>query len=118
MMSLLRSRLVHALAALAVSTAFVPHSSIVRADYEAMLLTCVTDSFRCGDVANSETVFGHYVGHDEPAMAFYSNQPGSGNHMTYHLTLPADPPSTSPQTRSYNFQLHPTFWFAMAMCDS
>jgi len=32
--------------------------------------------------------FNAYIGHDEPAALFYSNQPGSGNNVTYQLTLP------------------------------
>jgi hypothetical protein len=34
---------------------------------------------------------GHYIGHDEPDMTFYSNQPGSGNDVTWTETLPQDP---------------------------
>jgi hypothetical protein len=67
-------------------------------------------------------VFGSnaYVGHDEPSLLFYSNTAGSGNTMSYKLTLPKDPSVTGdPRAngKSYNFQLHPTFWFGMAMCD-
>ena len=49
----------------------------------------------CTEVAsNSEYGFidnGHYVGHDEPDLGFYSNTPGSGNSMSYQMVLPADP---------------------------
>jgi hypothetical protein len=74
----------------------------------------------CTEVADSESTFGegHYVGHDEPSLLFYSNQHGSGNQMQYSMTLPTDPPPTNPRTNSYNFQLHPAFWFGMAMCDT
>src|SRR5260370_19402911 len=74
----------------------------------------------CTEVYDSESVFGQdkYVGHDEPSTLFYSNVPGSGNHMQYELTLPKDPPPTPIPGRTYNFQLHPAFWFAMAMCDT
>jgi len=40
--------------------------------------------------------------------------------MTYQLTLPKDPPTLPTQTgpaETFNFQLHPAFWFGMAMCD-
>jgi len=37
--------------------------------------------------------------------------------MTYHLTLPSDPSPTQAGA-TYNFQLHPAFWFGMAMCDT
>jgi hypothetical protein len=61
-----------------------------------------------------------YIGHDEPATLFYSNRPGSGNDVTYQLRLPTDPPTTPQQNGSGgtdNFQLRPTFWFGMVMCD-
>ena len=41
---------------------------------------------------------GSYVGHDEPSVKFISNQPGSGNNMTYITQLsndPSKPPTTS-----------------------
>jgi hypothetical protein len=34
---------------------------------------------------------GHYIGHDEPSIRFLSNQPGSGNNVTFTETLPRDP---------------------------
>ncbi len=73
----------------------------------------------CAEVANSREAFGssYYTGHDEPSVLFYSDQPGSGNSMRYQLTLPTDPPH-SDTTGSFNFQLHPAFWFGMAMCDT
>jgi hypothetical protein len=62
-----------------------------------------------------------YVGHDEPSMLFYSATPGAGNSATYTLKLPTDPPTRPNQSGTagtYNFQLHPAFWFGMAMCDT
>src|ERR1051326_5599700 len=81
-------------------------------------LRCGTSSLRCPELKDSETAFGHYVGHDEPGTLFYSNVPGSGNHMRYQLTLPSDPSAANPQTpgKSYNFQIDSTFWFGMALC--
>jgi hypothetical protein len=79
-------------------------------------------STACTEVQDSEEVFGEgkYVGHDEPSTLFYSNQPGSGNQMAYTLKLPTDPtpgPGNVPGAgQSFNFQLHPAFWFGMAMC--
>ena len=61
-----------------------------------------------------------YTGHDEPSVLFYSSKPGSGNNDTYAMTLPTDPPKLPRQDGSggtFNFQLHPAFWFGMAMCD-
>jgi hypothetical protein len=73
----------------------------------------------CADVADSDRIFGYYVGHDEPSNLFYSNVPGSGNRMEYALTLPKDPAGDVPvRGQSYTFQLRATFWFGMAMCDT
>jgi hypothetical protein len=61
-----------------------------------------------------------YVGHDEPALLFYSNEPGSGYNQVYRLRLPKDPPLQPKQDGTggtWNFQLHPAFWFGMAVCD-
>ena len=63
----------------------------------------------------------NYTGHDEPSLLFYSNVPGSGNSNVYVLTLPKDPPNLPKQDgtgATFNFQLHPAFWFGMAMCDT
>ena len=62
----------------------------------------------------------YYVGHDEPAVLFYSNEPGAGSNNVYRLRLPKDPPLLPKQDGSggtWNFQLRPAFWFGMAMCD-
>ena len=62
----------------------------------------------------------YYVGHDEPAVLFYSNSPGAGSNNVYRLRLPKDPSMLPKQDGSggtWNFQLRPTFWFGMAMCD-
>jgi hypothetical protein len=62
-----------------------------------------------------------YIGHDEPSALFYSNTPGAGNSYISHLTLPSDPPTPPNQAGTggtFNFQLHPAFWFGMAMCDT
>ena len=83
-------------------------------------INCAGAGTLCTEVNDSYWVFGdHYVGHDEPSDLFYSNQPGSGNQMRYELILPKDPAGNTPQTgKSWNFQLHPAFWFGMAMCDT
>ncbi|HEU5374273.1 MAG TPA: hypothetical protein VFV38_02455 [Ktedonobacteraceae bacterium] len=69
-------------------------------------MNCVLDSQFCTEVFDSERVFGEnvYVGHDEPSVLFYSNRPGSGNHMQYELTLPKDPPPTPTNGRTYNIE--------------
>ena len=61
-----------------------------------------------------------YIGHDEPAMIFYSHTPGSGNNAAYRMILPKDPPTKPQQDGSggtYNFQHHIAFWLGMIMCD-
>jgi hypothetical protein len=96
-------------------------STSTRAASQHHILQCASNGqYYCTEVYDSEKVFGegHYVGHDEPSTLFYSNIPGSGNHMRYELTLPKDPPPTPIAGRTYNFQLHPAFWFGMAMCDT
>jgi hypothetical protein len=64
---------------------------------------------------------GPYLGHDEPSALFYSHVPGSGNDVTFNLTLPRQPtalPQQDGSGSSWDFQLHPAFWFGMAMCDN
>ena len=63
-----------------------------------------------------------YVGHDEPSVLFESGVKGSGNDITYTITLPKDPkeqPTASGATgTTWNFQLRPTFWFGLTLCDT
>ena len=54
-------------------------------------INCSYASAMCVEVADSDKVFGHYVGHDEPSMLFNSSIPGSGNHLSYNMVLPKDP---------------------------
>src|SRR5262249_25149710 len=82
---------------------------------------CEQVSWLCTDWVVPESLRTEYVGHDEPAVAFYSNVPGSGNSNLYTLTLPKDPPTLPRQDGSggtFNFQLLPAFWFGMALCDN
>ena len=83
-------------------------------------LHCERGQATCTELQDSEEAFGEgvYVGHDEPSALFYSNVPGSGSRMKYELTLPTDPAPVPKDGRSFNFQLHPAFWFGMAMCDT
>jgi hypothetical protein len=79
---------------------------------------CTHGAPTCTEVVDS---IGEYTGHDEPSLLFYSNSPGSGNSNLYHLTLPTDPktqPTQDGKGATWNFQLHPAFWFGMAICDS
>jgi hypothetical protein len=99
-----------------------PSAHAAKASSAGMHLDCASGRPTCTEVYDSETVFGNdvYVGHDEPSTLFYSNRPGSGNQMRYTLDLPKDPSPANPTTpgKSYNFELHPAFWFGMAMCDT
>lgn len=88
----------------------------------ARIVNCSIDSSLCTEVFDSELFFGqgHYRGHDEPAMLFYSNTPGAGNDNTYLLRLPKDPPLQPVPDgtgATWNFQQHAAIWFGMAMCD-
>jgi hypothetical protein len=85
-----------------------------------MHIDCSTAAAMCAEVANSDEVFGHYVGHDEPSLAFYSHKPGSGNHMSYNVTLPTEPSASNPNNvnKSFSFELSGADWFGMALCDT
>jgi hypothetical protein len=83
---------------------------------------CVQHPQMCTEQLDPWTYDGqsYVAGHDEPSVLFYSNRPGSGNSNKYRLTLPTDPatpPSADGTGTTWNFQLHPAFWFGMAMCD-
>lgn len=95
------------------------HAHAASTSSQHMYINCEYRT-TCADLWNSEQIFGWYVGHDEPSNLFYSNVPGSGNRMRYVLTLPSDPSASNPNEpgKSYNFELHPAFWFGMAMCDT
>src|SRR6476620_7478142 len=81
---------------------------------------CQSSKNTCADVSGK--LGDEYVGHDEPSVLFMSGRPGSGNDMTYTITLPKDPkkqPNASGKGgTTWNFQLRPTFWFGVTMCDS
>src|SRR5262249_30519556 len=84
---------------------------------------CPNGDGGCVDInsARYEALVGGYTGHDEPAILFYSNRRGAGNNLTTVLTLPTDPPTLPQQDGTggtFNFQLHPAFWFGMVLCDS
>jgi hypothetical protein len=81
---------------------------------------CEGEHATCADSLSHPN--GEYVGHDEPSVEFKSNLPGSGNNMTYTTVLPRDPkvqPNASGAGgTTWNFELRPTFWFGLTMCDS
>jgi hypothetical protein len=84
-------------------------------------ILCDDGSAICTETPFNYNYEGQYIGHDEPSLLFYSSTPGSGNSNTYLLQLPTDPPNLPKQDGTggtFNFQLHPAFWFGMAMCDT
>ena len=102
------------LAAFALPTASGAMASS-HADYG--LPKCEQNAINCTEL---NQIISGYTGHDEPSLLFYSNTAGSGNNQTYTMTLPSDPPKVPRQDGSggtFNFQLHPAFWFGLAMCD-
>jgi hypothetical protein len=89
-------------------------------------ITCAEPATTWSELAGYKAAVKHgahlfgYIGHDEPATLFYSNVPGSGNNVTYQIRLPKDPPTLPRNNGSggtFGFQLHPTFWLGMVMCD-
>ena len=65
---------------------------------------------------------GHYIGHDEPDMTFFSSQKGSGNNVSWSETLPKDPTALPTATTpgsdvTHTFELTVAPWFGMALCD-
>src|SRR5713101_1334682 len=91
----------------------------------ALAAPALADSRLCanGNLYCTETVdpLGEYTGHDEPSLLFYSNTAGSGSSQIYKLVVPTDPVQQPVQDGSgatWSFQLHPAFWFGLAMCDT
>jgi hypothetical protein len=89
-----------------------PHAQFFRCNEPGGIL--------CAEQRDNPGGSEYYVGHDEPSLLFYSNVPGAGFNNVYRIRLPKDPPMLPKQDGSggtWNFQLHPAFWFGMAMCD-
>ena len=111
-------RLLRVAATLALATSSV--SAPVGASAQSAGFSCQRNAAYCTEVFDSLNYDGVYTGHDEPSLLFYSDTAGSGNSNLYRLTLPKDPPTQPNQSGTagtYNFQIHPAFWFGMAMCD-
>ena len=75
----------------------------------------------CAEPESSIGYNGAYTGHDEPSLLFYSSQAGSGNSSMYQMTVPQESrvmPNQAGTGGTWNFQLHPAFWFGMALCDN
>lgn len=108
---------------LSFATSAFAQSRISITDCESFFSLCTE---RQDNVSYDPEYLGQYIGHDEPAVLFYSNVPGSGNYSRYKLVLPKDPPTFPTDAHPdgsgaptvWNFQLHPAFWFGMALCDT
>jgi hypothetical protein len=89
----------------------------LRAYHEPL---CQSRASLCADAYDNPP--GDYVGHDEPSVLFKSGIPGSGNDITYTMTLPKEPDKfptpNGAKGSTWNFQLRPTFWFGLTLCDS
>jgi hypothetical protein len=85
-------------------------------------ISCYASAGICAELGNPAEVFGadHYVGHDEPGVHFFSDQPGSGNRFQSQLTLPTDPSAANPTQpgKAYAFQLNSGSWYGMTLCDT
>jgi hypothetical protein len=109
-------------ASLPASAASGAHSSLRAAGSTAPAYQeplCQSRSSLCADASDNPE--GEYVGHDEPSLEFKSGLRGSGNDMTYTVTLPRDPkamPTATGAGATWNFELRPTFWFGLTLCDS
>lgn len=102
-------------------TGVVSHTSAKADNYTPAGINCNTKDM-CLDPSEPYPAgqeYG-YVGHDEPSNLFYSNTPGSGNRNLWLVKLPTEPTlSPNPSSKkTFNFELHPAFWFGMAMCDT
>lgn len=103
------------------ATSATSHAQARQAGYSSEHVPlCQSSKSLCADAYTNPP--GGYVGHDEPSLEFKSGLPGSGNNMTYTMTLPGDPKkqpnATGAGGTTWNFQLRPTFWFGLTLCDT
>jgi hypothetical protein len=113
---------VAALVSVAAAMASAPKTHAAVSSLSSNQPLCVQRPQMCTELDSPWSYNGYTYtsGHDEPSVLFYSTMPGSGNSNRYQLTLPTDPvtaPSQDGTGSTWNFQLHPAFWFGMAMCD-
>jgi hypothetical protein len=106
---------------LALVAAYAPRLAAHHAKADALSVPiCKINAAICTETQDPWGYDGSYTGHDEPSLLFYSSTAGSGNSNLYRLTLPTQPATKPVQDGSgstWDFQLHPAFWFGMAMCD-
>ena len=82
---------------------------------------CQSAASLCADVSNDNPA-ATYVGHDEPSVALQVRRPrlGQRHHLHDHAPHRADeaPEQQRPGGATWNFQLRPTFWFGLTLCDT
>src|SRR5262249_731117 len=99
--------------------ALVPGASS-SGDTGTQLFDCDENGPLCAETVDPIGYAGAYTGHDEPSLLVYSNTVGSGTSQLYTMTIPSEPPNPPKQDATggtFNFQLHPAFWYGMALCD-
>ncbi|HZU75748.1 MAG TPA: hypothetical protein VFA70_03230, partial [Dehalococcoidia bacterium] len=89
-------------------------------EYTHTHIDCSRDAADCTEVADSVQTFGHYVGHDEPEVHWFSNTPGAGNRTRFEVVLPTDPSFSNPMApgKSYTTEIDNSVWFGMTVCDT
>ena len=95
------------------------HSPIYKPLKPSMSMLCTDPFFNENGTPTRAYDNGHYVGHDEPSVKFISSAPGSGNHMTYLMTLAKDPTATPTPSGSVTdyAELSVAPWFGLPICD-
>jgi hypothetical protein len=103
--------------------AIIASASFAIQMFLASAASAYTDSFcertrLCPDPGDGLVSDGSYIGHDEPALLFYSAKAGSGNSTYYFVRLPSEPTDPPSAGGVPSFRTYTAFWFGMAMCDS
>jgi hypothetical protein len=117
----MRRFIVSAALAAALAGLFLSDAGALHHGSESSEPPCEGMPSLCPDPATGTNYEGEYVGHDEPALLFYSSRPGSGNSADWRIRLPVDAttlPSQDGTGGTWNFQQRLLFWFGMALCDS
>ena len=99
----------------------IPHATGAGSAARSAEPLCEARSTLCPDPSSRQDYEHHYVGHDEPALNFYSSRAGSGNSVDWVLRLPSEAPVLPTQDGTggtWNFQRSIAFWFGMDLCES